>query len=164
MAETEREPKNNSLEDVAAAASDTLHGQTVSVTGSATRRINAGQVKMHTSSAGRIQAHTVNMENSAAALVSAGSLETSDSTLGMAFGRQVHLEKSVTPLVVAGRLQATEVRTVLLVAGKVQGNVQAVFTIWSALAAGFGLGAALIGLGKVLSRRTPTTKAAPQRK
>ncbi len=47
MAETEREPKNNSLEDVAAAASDTLHGQTVSVTGSATRRINAGQVKMH---------------------------------------------------------------------------------------------------------------------
>ncbi len=82
----------------------------------------------------------------------------------MAFGRQVHLEKSVTPLVVAGRLQATEVRTVLLVAGKVQGNVQAVFTIWSALAAGFGLGAALIGLGKVLSRRAPTTKAAPQRK
>jgi hypothetical protein len=41
--------------------------------------------------------------------------------------------------------------------------VQTVFTIWSALAAGFGLGAALIGLGKIFSRRAPITKAALRR-
>jgi hypothetical protein len=69
----------------------------------------------------------------------------------------VHLKKSVTPLVVAGKVKANEVRTVLLAAGKVQGNVKAVFTIWSALAAGIGLGAALIGLGSLLSRHVPAS-------
>jgi hypothetical protein len=164
MAETEREPQNNPLEDVAAAASDTLHGQTVSLTGSATRRIDAGQVKMQASSAGRIQAHAVHLENSATGMASAGSIETHDSALGFTLGREVHLAESVTPVVVAGKVEAGEVRTVLLAAGKVQGNVQAVFTIWSALAAGLGLGAALFGLGKVLSRRTPLPKASPKPK
>jgi hypothetical protein len=96
-------------------------------------------------------------------MVSAGSIETHDSALGVTFGREVHLMQSATPLVIAGKVEATEVRTVLLAAGKVQGNVHAVFTIWSALAAGFGVGAALIGLGTILSRRAPMKKVASKR-
>jgi hypothetical protein len=96
-------------------------------------------------------------------MVSAGSVETHDSALGVTFGRKVHLTQSATPLVIAGKVEATEVRTVLLAAGKVQGHVQAVFTIWSALAAGFGVGAALIGLGTILSRRSPMKKVASKR-
>jgi hypothetical protein len=164
MAEVERESQNNPLDDVAAAASDRLHGKTISFVGSATGQIDAGQVKMQASSAGRIQAHAVHMENAAAGMVSAGSLETHDSLLGMTVAREAHLTDSLTPLVVASRVEAKEVRTVLLVAGKVQGNVQTVFTLWSALAAGFGLGAALIGLGTIFSRRAPATKAASRRK
>src|SRR5215203_244751 len=76
MADTEREPQSNPLDDVAAAASDSLKGQTVSVNGSAARRIDAGQVKMQGSSAGSIHAHAVSLENSAAGIASAGSLET----------------------------------------------------------------------------------------
>jgi hypothetical protein len=151
MAEPEREPQNNPLDDVAAAASVGLEGQTVSVNGSAARRIDAGQVKMQASSAGKIQAHAVSMENSAAGIAKAGSLEAHDSALGMTIGREVYLKKSVTPVVFAGKVKASEVRTVFFAAGKVQGKVQTVFTIWSALAVGFGLGAALIGLGKLLS-------------
>jgi len=120
-------------------------------------------VKMQASSAGSIKSHAAHLESSAAGLVTAGSVETRDSAIGLTVGRDVHLSQSVTPLIVAAKVEATEVRTVLLAAGKVQGNVQAVFTIWSALAAGFGLGAALIGLGKAISRRTPATKAVAQR-
>lgn len=159
MAETEREPQNNPLEDVAAAASDSLKGQTVSVNGSAARRIDAGQVKMQASSAGTIHAHAVSMENSAGVIASAGSLETHDSALGVAIGREVTLKKSVTPVVVAGKVKAAEIRTVFLAAGKVQGKVQTVFTIWTALAAGIGVGAALFGLGQVASRRSPQAKS-----
>jgi hypothetical protein len=164
MAETEREPQHNPLEDVAAAASDSLHGQTVSLTGSATRRVDAGQVKMQASSAGSIKSHAAHLENSAAGLVTAGSIETHDSAIGLAVGREVHLSRSATPLILAAKVESTEVRTVLLAAGKVQGNVQAVFTIWSALAAGFGVGAALIGLGQLFSRRAPATQSATQRR
>jgi hypothetical protein len=74
----------------------------------------------------------------------------------------------MAPLIFARKVKATEARVVLLAAGKVQGNVQSVFTIWSALAAGFGLGAALIALGKMFSRRPtgskPRAKAAAGRK
>jgi hypothetical protein len=165
MADSDRGPQNNppqnsSLEEVAAAASDRLHGQLVAVTGSATRRIDAGQVKMQASSAGKIKAHAVRMENSGAGLVNAGSLETHDSAVGVTIGREVQLKKSVTPFIFARKVKAPEVRTVLLAAGKVQGNVRAVFTVWSALAAGFGLGAALLGLGKLLAS-TPRA-ASPQ--
>lgn len=160
MADTEREPQRNPLEDVAAAASDGLQGKTVSLTGSAARRVDAGQVKMHASSAGSVKAHAVHLENSAAALVNAGALDAHNSAIVLTLGSEVHLTQSGTPVVVAGKVEAKEVRTVLLAAGKVQGKVKAVFTIWSALAAGFGLGAALIGLGKIFSSRTPTTKAA----
>ena len=158
MADTEREPQNNPLDDVAAAASDSLKGQTVSVNGSAARRIDAGQVKMQGSSAGTIHAHAVSLDSSATAFASAGSLETRDSAIGLTIGREVTLKKSVTPVVIAGKVKAAEMRTVFLAAGKVQGKVHTVFTIWSALAAGLGVGAALFGLGKLASRRTPQAK------
>jgi hypothetical protein len=158
MADSEREPQNNpsqksSLEEVAAAASDRLQGQSVAVTGSATRRIDAGQVKMQASSAGQVKAHAVRMENSASGVVNAGSMETHDSAVGVTIGRDVQLKKSMTAFIFARKVKASEVRTVLLAAGKVQGDVRAVFTVWSALAAGFGLGAALLGLGKVLTSK-----------
>jgi hypothetical protein len=98
------------------------------------------------------------LENSAAGIASAGSLETHDSAVGLAIGREVTLKKSVTPVVVAGKVKAAEIRTVFLAAGKVQGKVQTVFTIWSALAAGVGVGAALFGLGQLASRRSPQVK------
>ena len=164
MADLERDPQNNPLEDVAAAASNYLQGEKISLTGSSTRRIDAGQVKMQASSAGRVQAHAVHMENSAAGMVRAGSLETHNSASVVTIAREVHLTESGTPVVIAGDVKAAQVRTVLLAAGKVHGNVQTVFTVWSALAAGFGLGAALLGLGKIFSRRTPMTKAALRRK
>jgi hypothetical protein len=114
---------------------------------------------MQASSAGTIHAHAVSLENSAAVIASAGSLETHDSALGLAIGREVTLKKSATPVVIAGKVKAAEVRTLFLAAGKVQGKVQTVFTIWTALAAGIGVGAALFGLGQLASRRSPQAKS-----
>jgi hypothetical protein len=164
VAESERETQNNPLEDVAAAASDNLQGKTVSISGSAARSINAGQVKMQASSAGRIQAHAVQMENSAAALVNAGSVETHGSAAAFTVGREIHLEDSFTPLLVAGKVKASRVRAVFLLAGEVRGDVHIIFTVWSALAVGFGFGAALLTLGKLFSRRPLVSKVAPRRK
>jgi hypothetical protein len=158
MADSEREPQNNSLEEVAAAASDRLQAQQVSVNASAARHIEAGQVKMNASSVGRIKAHAVRMENSAAALANTGSLEAQESAVGATIAREVTLKKSMSPLIIAKKVKLTESRVLLLVAGKVQGNVRAVFTIWSALAAGFGVGAALITLGKFFARRPLVSK------
>lgn len=167
MADTEREPQNNSLEDVAAAASRTLPGQTVSVEGSAARHIDAGQVKMQASSAFNIQTHAANVQNSAVAFVNAGAVDAQESAIGLVVGKDVQLKKSATPVIVAGKVKASDVRTVFLMAGRVQGKVQTVFTVWSALAAGFGLGAALLGLGKLFASqpapsRTVADKAKPR--
>ena len=60
--------------------------------------------------------------------------------------RTATLRDCSTPLLLAGEVKAEKVNTVFLVAGRAQGSIQAVFTIWSALAAGIGLGAAIVGL------------------
>jgi hypothetical protein len=70
------------------------------------------------------------------------------------------MKKSITPLVIAGKVKASDVRTVFLVSGKMDGKVQTVFTLWSALAAGVGVGAALFGLGKLFSRTSPAPSVA----
>ncbi len=60
----------------------------------------------------------------------------------------------------AGRVRAENVQSVFVLAGQVQGNVKSVFTLWTALAVGVGVGVALFGLrtwANALAR--PATRA-----
>jgi hypothetical protein len=154
MGERDKKPleDENPLEEVAAQAGSAMGSRRVAVTGSNLGRVEAGQVQMTGSSALRVKGHAVRMESSAAGVVTGGSVEANRSGVVMAVARDLTLNEAGAPLVVAGQVKAETVRTVVMLAGQVQGNVQTVFSLWTALAAGVGAGVAFFGL-RALSRR-----------
>jgi hypothetical protein len=158
MAEDPRPDDNNVLQDFAGVAADQVQGERVAMTGSAAKQVEGGQVTMTGSSAGAVKAHALHMENSAAGAVAGGAVEVRHSAVGAVAGREVTLQATSVGMLAAQTVQATNVRTVALLAGQVRGNVETVFTLWTALAAGAGLGVALFGLRALVGR--PARRAA----
>lgn len=168
MADEHREHNDNPLDEAAAQASgrlqaDRVEADHVAVAGSAVQRVEAGQVQMSGSSAGHVQAHALHVEGSAVGSVRGGAVELADGLVGIATGEAVKLKDVAASFIVARHAEAEQVRTVVLVAGRVDGSVSTVFTVWTALAAGAGMGVALFGLrmlGGRLRRRSQTKRRA----
>ena len=101
----------------------------VAVRAGAVRSVNAGEATITASAVQRVQGDAVELERSAVGIAGGLQVEVQDSSaLGVA-GREVRLER---------------VRTVFLLAPRVQGEVRTVFDWKSAVA---------IGVGIVLTRR-----------
>lgn len=158
MSDSGQNRDENPLDDLAAGMSDSATGKNVTLQSSSAMEVDAGQVQMQQSSAGKIKAHAVRIENSAAGFVRAGTVDAHDSAVGMAAARNLHMKESASPFLVAGSVEADEVNSVFLAAGRVRGTVHTVFTLWTALAAGLGMGAALFGLRTWLGGRDKTAR------
>ena len=77
----------------------------------------------------------------------------------MALAQEMKLDQTHPPLVVAGRVQAQNIQTVVLLAGRVEGNVKAVFTPMTALAAGAGFALAFAAIKGIVTTVVRSSQA-----
>lgn len=96
----------------------------VSVRASAVRSVSGGDVEIGQSAVRSVQAETAAIDNSAMMAASAGQLSVSNSRVGVLAGRTV---------------DARSVRTLLLIAPRVRGEVRTLIDWKSALAVGAGI-------------------------
>lgn len=157
MPDDAKKRSENPLEDAAAEMSEGLRGQTVEVTDSSEDRVQGGQIHMKDSAARLVEASALHMEDCAAGTVRGGSLEISDSAMGLVYGRDVHLQGGTASVVIGKQVQAEQARTVLLVAGKSEGNIRAMLTPLTAAAFGAGFGVVWFVL-QTLAQRLRATK------
>lgn len=101
----------------------------VNVRASAVRSVSGGEVELKQSAAQRVRGDEVEIEQSSVAFVTGTHVEIEDSNALAVAGRELRLQK---------------VRTFLLIAPRVHGDVRTVFD-WKAAAA--------VGVGIVLTRR-----------
>jgi hypothetical protein len=144
----------NPLDTLAATAAAGARPAPVMMQGSSAQRVEAGQVHLQGSAAGVIRSQAARIEESAVALALAGAVDAQDSAFGLLVAREATLRESGAPLLVAGTLHTDKAQALVVAAGRVDGDVQAVFTWQSALALGVGLGMTLVGAALWWSRRT----------
>jgi hypothetical protein len=109
-----------------------------------------------------VHASALHLEESAAGFVRAGVIDAHESSIGVAVAQEMKLDQTHPPIVMAGRIQAPNVQTVVLLAGRVEGNVKAVFTPMTALAAGAGFAlvfAAIKGIAATVMRSSQAKRA-----
>jgi hypothetical protein len=139
----------NPLEDAAAEMSEGLHGTSVEVEQTSKNRVQGGQVRMVDSVAKTVSASALHMEESAAGYVRSGSVDVMEGAVGVAVASAMSLRESTNVLAIARTLDASDVRALVVLAPRVNGTLQTVFTPLTALAAGAGL-----ALGLALIPRT----------
>lgn len=103
---------------------DSVVAGEVSVRASAVRSVSGGDVEIGQSAVRSVQAETAAIDNSAMMAASAGQLSVSNSRVGVLAGRTV---------------DARSVRTLLLIAPRVRGEVRTLIDWKSALAVGAGI-------------------------
>lgn len=154
----------NPLEDLAARLSKSLGGKPVQMRNDSAERVEGGQVTMQQSAAKQVQASALQMEESAAGLVRAGSVDAHESALGAVVTETAHLHESNAAVLVGQTIQADSVRSVLVVAARVDGSVKPVLTPLSALAAGAGFAATLLLVGRLFGAlRRGRRRSSPHR-
>jgi hypothetical protein len=142
----QHKPDENPLEDAAAAMSEGLTGTSVEVEQASKRHIEGGQVHMTDSAAKSVSASALHMEDSAALVVHSGSVDVNEGAIGVSISSNAMLNNSTTGVVVSRNVKASDVRSMMLIAGKVDGDVETVFTPLTALAAGAGLAFGLVSI------------------
>jgi hypothetical protein len=138
MNEQPQNPDGNPLDDFADEFSSAWKGAPVEMNETSATHVQGGQVWMKQSAARSVQASALRLEESAAGFVQAGQVDAHESAIGLAVAREMKLDQVNTPLLVAQKVEAKELQTVVLIAGQVRGQVKAVFTPLTALAAGAG--------------------------
>lgn len=136
----EEKSDDNPLEEAAADLSSDLEGKRVDLEDSAVGVVQGGHVAMRDSAARSVRAQALNMSDSAAGFVLTKSLDMREAAIGFAASEQVTVQSGNIGLLASGRLKAEELCTWLVVAGKVEGNVNTKFSLLSALALGAGFG------------------------
>lgn len=144
----------NSLEDAAADLSTDMDHEREDVTDSSVSSVRGGQVSMSNSAARTVHAQAVNMTESVAGLVRTKSLDVQDCGIGLAVSKESTVAGSGIGLLASSRVKAKELQTVLLVAGRIDGDVKALFTPLTALALGAGFGLITLIAGSLAKRRS----------
>ncbi|MCB0045707.1 MAG: hypothetical protein H6642_17205 [Caldilineaceae bacterium] len=140
MANESQNQDGNPLENFAAAASQELGEQPISLSETMVEHVAGGQVSLHQSGVRSLQASALRLEESGAGFVRAGTIDVHNSGIGVAVARRMTLQEANSSVVVAQEVQATDVRTLALFAARVSGNISTVFTPVTALLAGAGFG------------------------
>jgi hypothetical protein len=155
MSDEANNQNNNPLEDYAAAASEALDGAPVELNQTTTDSVEGGQVWMKDSAARSVEANAVHLEDSAAGFVHASSVEARESAIGVAVTREARLTDTTNSFIVAQNVEAENVRTIALIAGQVDGEVQTLLTPMTAMAAGAGFALALWLFKQLFTRLNP---------
>ena len=161
MSEQSQNPDGNPLDDFADELSGAWKGAPVEMNETTTTRVEGGQVWMKQSAARSVQASALRLEESAAGFVQAGVVDAHESAIGVAIAREMKLDQVNTPLLIAQQVEAKELQTVVLLAGHVHGNVKAILTPLTALAAGAGFAITLFAFKSLL---TNVARLSEQRK
>ena len=140
----EMKSNTNPLEEAAENLSAELEGKSVSVKDSAVGGVQGGHVSMNDSASRSVKAKALSMSDSAAGFVATKSLDMRDSAIGFAASEETTVETGSIGFLVSGQVKAKEICSWVVFAGKVEGDVKTTLTPMSALAAGFGLGLALL--------------------
>lgn len=143
--------EDNSLEDAAARMSKDLSGTTVEVEQSSKSRVEGGQVHMVDSAAKNVSASALHMEDSAAGMVRSGSVDVNDGAIGVAIATEIRLQDSTALLTVGKTVHAENVHTLMVLAPRVSGRVESVFTPATAFAAGAGMALGLVVMARTLA-------------
>lgn len=152
MSERPNQADENPLQSIADKLSQGLSNQPVEMNEEQTNQVAGGQVFMRSSVARTVQASALHMEESAAGMVRTGSLDARDSVLGPVVARDAMLNDVTTPVVAAASVRAQQVRTFMLIGGKVEGAVTTVLTPLTALLSGAGFALTLLGLAQLVKR------------
>ena len=153
MSQEPNDSQQDSLEDVASRLSGVLPGQPVEISQTTVDTVTGGQVRMVDSSARHIEAHALHLESSAAALVKAGSVEVNQGAIALAFTDQATLKETNATLLVARTLKARKVRSLVLIAGRIEGDVQTLLTPAAAFTFGGAFALVFWLLGKFRKNR-----------
>ena len=137
--------------------------ETLAMRQSAAQQVTASEASLSLSAAGSIEAEHVDSKMSALGQVYADSLNAELSLVGVANGIQAVLrdgaalavvsdaavvDHGTAGVIVAREVHGTSIRTGILVAGRVEGNVDALLDTSGAIAAGLAAG---LGLGLIWS-------------
>lgn len=155
MDENGSDSNENPLDELASQLSNALDSNSVSVNDFSADNIEGGQIQMDSSVARTVQGQAVHMEESAVGLLKADVVDISDGMVGFLNAREVSGESVSTIGLVAQDVQADDIFSVILLAGRVDGKVRAVFTPVTALAMGVGLGFAFFITKRILGRIWP---------
>ena len=147
--------EENPLESFAAEMSEGLGGTPVELNETTVDNVEGGQIWMRQSAARTVQASALHMEESGAGLVRAGSVDVRNSGIGVVVANQLKVEESNGSFILAREVEARDVRAFAVFTSRVQGDVSAVFTPVTALAAGAGFAAALWLLRQIAGALNP---------
>lgn len=128
---------------------------TSSVSGERVDGLVATQVNVERSAIRAVEADQASLEQAAVQRLRAGQVTASRSTFAFASFDQGTLRQSAAGVVVARSVACDEVRTAILAAPVVRGDVHTWLDLRSAVAVGFGmvLGKAVLAGGRALARR-----------
>ena len=146
---SEKSSDHNPLEEAAA----DLQQDRVDVQNSSARTVQGGHVSMTNSATRSVNAQALNMTNSAASFVRAKSLDMRESGAFIAVSQDATVHDGAVTVLASCEVQAKELRTGLLVASKVEGNVKTILTPLTALAIGAGFGLATLLLRSLSGRK-----------
>lgn len=142
---------DNPLEDAAARMSKSLDGASVEVDQSSKNRVEGGQVRMVESAAKSVTASALHMQDSAAGVVRSGSVDVTEGAIAVAIANDVRLQDSTALFTIGKTVRAENVQTLMVLAPRVSGPVESVFTPVTALAAGAGLALGLVFMARTLT-------------
>jgi hypothetical protein len=119
-------------------------------------KVDAGSLSVHQGGVILARTKNLNMENSSLVAGRAGEASFDSSQVGALYSPSVEMKYSKTNLMVAQRVSGGPIRSLILLAGKVDGPVNTYLdtprTLLAGIAAGASLGMVLL-LGRLLSRR-----------
>lgn len=157
MGKSNSQPSENPLEDLADELSQVLnsdvHNHAKELNATSTDQVQAGQVWMRDSAARTINAHAVHTEESAIGFTRTNTLEANNSALGMVGVKEAHIAESTNSIVLAKTVNLKNCTSVLLVAGRVEGDGKSVLTPITALAIGAGFGIAVYLLKYIFPKK-----------
>jgi len=131
--------------NVTQSSAESVEAEEVHLRQSAAQTIDADTVDMTWSAAQVVEAETVNMDQSAVLSIRAESANLGQgASAGVIMGQEVSLENSAAVAVIGQhQVNASGVRTVLLIAREVSGDVRALLDPRGALFFGLGIGGVL---------------------
>ncbi len=134
----------NPLDEYAARASRELASQNTDVNNSSVERVESGQVSLRESFAQHVQASATYMEDAAAGVVRTNTLEANNVSVGMVTANSVQADTLHSGVVATRQLDGKEIRTGLLFAVNVRGDVHSAVSPLAGLAIGAGFATTLI--------------------
>ena len=123
----------------------------VTVNRSGVFQVDAQTVNISDAVAAVVNAEYVDLKDAGAMLVRSASATLKDRAVGVLYGGSIELHNSQAQAIVARQVTAPSIRTGVLLASKVEGNVEAVLDTPRALLAGLAAGVAF-GLVSVIGK------------